>query len=65
MVVSFWYQNLKKEKRFFEYHARTSRLYNSQLYYMRRILNENEIPEFVRRTRFRVNFLRFILCFTT
>ena len=56
---------LRKEKRFIEYHARTSRLYNSQLYYMRRILNENEIPEYVRRIRFRVNFLRFILCITT
>ena len=35
---------LRKEKRFIEFHARTSRLYNSQLFHMRRILNENEFP---------------------
>ena len=32
--------NLREEKQFIEYYARTSRLYNSQLYHMRRTLNQ-------------------------
>ena len=32
--------NLRQNREFIEYHARTSRLYNSQLFHMRRLLNE-------------------------